>query len=154
MQGTNDKNNGNSFSFPPYMNVDHHQHQAAAPAVTTTHEPLISQSQQTEFMFSHPNNNCLAADDWTLKEHELFMKGLSKYEIGDWNKIASHYLNNKTPQQVQSYANNFFYNSFGRRRNSSPSIYSPSSSTASFRTYSSGTITIVMSQLRNADAFS
>ncbi|MED6137392.1 hypothetical protein PIB30_064618, partial [Stylosanthes scabra] len=76
LQATNDNNNnnndnGSSFFYPPYMHVDQHQHQAAAPApaVTTAHEPLISQSQQTEFMFSHPNNNFLAADDWTLKEH-------------------------------------------------------------------------------------
>ncbi|MED6204072.1 hypothetical protein PIB30_005469 [Stylosanthes scabra] len=139
LQASNENNNNNSssFFFQPYMNANHlqHQHQVAATAVTTTHEP-VSQSQQTAFMFSHPNNNCLPADDWTLEEQELFMMGLRKYGRGRWNEIAGHYLNNKTPQQIQNYADNFFYDSFRGRRNSSSSIYSPSS-TASFRTYSS-----------------
>ncbi|RYR08513.1 hypothetical protein Ahy_B05g076249 [Arachis hypogaea] len=38
----------------------------------------------------------------------LFLMGLSKYGRGRWSKIARHYLHNKTPQQVQSYANRFF----------------------------------------------
>ncbi|QHN80321.1 hypothetical protein HN51_057212 [Arachis hypogaea] len=71
-------NNSSSFFFQPYMHAHHH------------HQP-----------------DCLTAD-WTLRDHELFMMGLSNYGRGHWNKIARHYLHNKTPQQVQSYANRFF----------------------------------------------
>ncbi|KAL1370668.1 hypothetical protein HN51_000904 [Arachis hypogaea] len=72
-------NNSSSFFFQPYMHAHHHHHQP----------------------------DCLTAN-WTLRDHELFLMGLSNYGRGRWSKIARHYLHNKTPQQVQSYANRFF----------------------------------------------
>ena len=38
----------------------------------------------------------------------LFVMGLTEYGKGKWSKIAKHYVCNKTPQQVQCYARNFF----------------------------------------------
>ncbi|KAI5418885.1 transcription factor MYBS3 isoform X2 [Lathyrus oleraceus] len=45
---------------------------------------------------------------WSQQEHDLFVMGLTEYGKGKWSKIAKHYVCNKTPQQVQCYARNFF----------------------------------------------
>ncbi|XP_020203115.1 uncharacterized protein LOC109788720 [Cajanus cajan] len=47
-------------------------------------------------------------EPWTHKEHELFMRGLIKYGKGSWSQIAEHFVQNKTPQEVESYAAWFF----------------------------------------------
>nr|QSD99552.1 MYB family transcription factor [Melilotus albus] len=79
----------------PQPNMHHNQ-------VTTVLKPL---SEPNTFQFSY---GARPRVPWTQLEHDLFVMGLMEYGKGKWSKIAKHFVCNKTPQQVQSYATNFF----------------------------------------------
>nr|QSD99538.1 MYB family transcription factor [Melilotus albus] len=57
--------------------------------------------------FPFPNGSRFMVP-WSQSEHDLFVMGMIKYGKGKWSKIAKHFVCNKTPQQVQSYATSFF----------------------------------------------
>ncbi|TKY73938.1 Transcription factor DIVARICATA [Spatholobus suberectus] len=70
--------------------------------VVTVLEPI---PESNAYLFP---NGARLKEPWTHREHELFLMGLIKYGKGRWSKIARHFVWNKTPQQVQSYAASFF----------------------------------------------
>ncbi|XP_073271174.1 transcription factor MYB1R1-like [Primulina huaijiensis] len=58
---------------------------------------------------------------WTEEEHKLFLYGLQKVGKGNWRGISRDYVKTRTPTQVASHAQKYFFrrSNLNRRRRSS-----------------------------------
>ncbi|XP_058764536.1 uncharacterized protein LOC131637994 [Vicia villosa] len=97
------------FRVPPPSGFNNNTSQIATMPQVGMHggSPIarVLQPEPNTFPYS---NGVRSRVTWSQEEHDLFVMGLIEYGKGKWSKIAKHYVCNKTPQQVQSYARSFF----------------------------------------------
>ncbi|KAF4366024.1 hypothetical protein G4B88_031393 [Cannabis sativa] len=78
------------------------------PILTHTPPPAIEYQQQETLSTRKRKSTSSNHGRWTIKEHMIFLQGMSKFGSGNWTEISTLLGGTRTPVQVASHAQKYF----------------------------------------------
>ncbi|XP_060974275.1 uncharacterized protein LOC133039401 [Cannabis sativa] len=78
------------------------------PILTHTPAPAIEYQQQETLSTRKRKSTSSNHGRWTVKEHMIFLQGMSKFGSGNWTEISTLLGGTRTPVQVASHAQKYF----------------------------------------------